>query len=175
DENTTDGEMDENTTDGEMDENTTDGEMDENTTDGEMDENATKAFAPVMYDDDALQPVGNDSAIRIVHLSPDAPMVDVTTANGTVLADGLSFQESSEYMTVPAGDYEVQIRADAPDQNGTVVTTANVSVENGTAYSAMALGYVNATEEQAPFEVALTEDATRTVHLPIEAENETDT
>jgi hypothetical protein len=162
-ENVTDGE---NATDGE---NVTDGE---NATDGE---NVTEPFAPVLYEDDALRPAANDSAISVVHLSPDAPAVDVTTANGTVLADSLTFQNRSEYLTVPAGDYTVQIRADAPDQNGTVVTTVDVSLEEGTAYSAMALGYLNAMGEQRPFEVALTEDATRTIHLPSEMTNETTT
>jgi hypothetical protein len=163
-----------NATDGDWPDNATDGETPDNATDGETPDNASKASGLLMYDDNAFRPAENDSAIRIVHLSPDAPTVDVTTANGTVLADGLSFHESSGYMTVPAGDYEVQIRADTPDQNGTVVATVNVSVENGSAHSAMAIGYLNATDEQVPFEVALIEDATQTVHLPGDSENESE-
>ena len=157
-----------------FDETTTEEEEEPGEAPEEEAEMTESSFEPVLYDDNALTPGENDSAIRIVHLSPDAPTVDVTTANGTVLADGLSFQDSSDYMTVPEGDYEVQIRADTEDNNGTVVTSVNVSLENETAYSAMAIGYLEPMDDQSPFEVALSEDATRTVHLPMEAENETD-
>jgi hypothetical protein len=136
---------------------------------GEVSENGTTAFAPVAFADDALTPAEGEAAIRVVHLSPDAPTVDVTAADGeVVLAENVSFGGASEYVTVPAGDYEVEIRADTPNANGTVVATADVSVESETAHTAWAIGYTSPDEAPAdtPFEVAVSEDASTTVELP---------
>jgi hypothetical protein len=138
---------------------------------GEISEDAATSFEPVLFDDNAIEPGDNESAISVVHLSPDAPTVDVTAADGeVVLADNVSFQNASDYVTVPAGDYTVEIRAATEDNDGEVVTTVDASLENGTAYSAMAVGYLSPNDAPAdtPFEVLLTEDATRTINIPSE-------
>ena len=72
---------------------------------GEVSEDAETEFGPALFADDALTPDENDSAVSIVHLSPDAPAVDVTAANGSVvLADDVSFREASSYVTVPGAE-----------------------------------------------------------------------
>ena len=139
---------------------------DTNATEGE-DTNAT--LGATAFNDNAFTPVNNSSAISVVHLSPDAPAVDVTAANGSVvLAENVTFQNASDYVTVPAGNYTVEVRAATAANNGSVVATADVSLERGQAYSALALGYVDAenASADAPFEVALVEDATLTLQLP---------
>jgi hypothetical protein len=146
---------------------------------GEVSENATREFAPVAFEDDALEPGENESAVRVVHLSPDAPAVDVTvnTGNGTVvLAENATFGNASDYVTVPAGNYTVDIRAATAGNNGTVVTTVDLSLEGGTAYSAMAVGYLNADAAPAdtPFEVVVTEDAETTITVPSDEEEMTE-
>ena len=136
---------------------------------GEISEEHSTVFEPVFYDDSAFTPGENESAIRVIHLSPDAPPVDVTAGNGSVvLADNISYQDAGDYMTVPAGNYTAEIRVATAENNGTIVATENVSLEEGTAYSALAMGYVTPSEAPAftPFEVVATEDATSTVHLP---------
>lgn len=138
---------------------------------GELDnESAATAFAPERYHDDALAPGENDSAVRIVHLSPDAPAVDVTTEDGSVvLADNISFRETSEYVTVPDGNYTAEIRAETDANNGSLVAAVGVSLDNATAHSAMAMGYLEAGDAPADtgFQVIQTEDAMKTVHVPM--------
>jgi len=136
---------------------------------GEVSQNGTTEFAPRVYADDALTPEKGYAAVRIAHLSPDAPTVDVTAKNGkVVLAENVSFGDASAYVTVPAGDYDVEIRADTPNANGTVVTTVHVSVDSREAYTAWAVGYLSPESAPAdtPFQVVLNEDATRTIRLP---------
>ncbi|MFC6953375.1 DUF4397 domain-containing protein [Halorubellus litoreus] len=136
---------------------------------GEVSENASSTFEPVFYADDAFTPAENESAISVVHLSPDAPAVDVTAANGSVvLAENVTFRNGSDYVSVPAGNYTVEIRAASADNDGQVVETVDASLEGGTAYTAFALGYLDpeASPVDRPFEVLLTEDATFTVELP---------
>jgi len=138
---------------------------------GEISEDAETAFEPVTFEDDAFTPAENESAVRVAHLSPDAPAVDVTAENGSVvLADNVTFGDASDYVTVPEGDYTVEIREATADDNGSVVTTVDVSLEGETTYSALAVGYLDAEGAPAdtPFEVVLTEDARTTVELPSE-------
>lgn len=46
--------------------------------------------------------------VRVAHLSPDAPAVDVRV-NGAVAFQNLSFNEVSDYADLPAGDYQIQV------------------------------------------------------------------
>lgn len=141
---------------------------------GGVTEGVEPAFAPRAFTDDPFAPGANDSAVRVVHLSADAPEVDVTTANGTVvLAENVSFGNASDYVTVPAGDYELEIREASAGNNGTIVETVNVSLDGGVAYTGWAVGLLEADDDEEAFTVGLTEDATVTVHLPTEHMTET--
>jgi hypothetical protein len=138
---------------------------------GQVTEGANTTFLPVLYRDDAAEPEDENAALSVLHLSPDAPAVDVVTENGTVLADNISFRDATDYQTVPAGDYTVEIRAASDDEDGEVVATADVSLEEGTAYSALATGLLSASDNETddaeqPFQVLVTEDATVDIELP---------
>ncbi|WP_084157004.1 DUF4397 domain-containing protein [Haladaptatus cibarius] len=89
-------------------------------------------------------PAGNRVSIRAVHLSPDAPAVDIAT-NGDLLVEGLEYGTASEYVDLPAGSYTVEVRPAGEDQ---AVTTADVTLEGGTVISAFAIGLVE-TDNQA--------------------------
>lgn len=136
---------------------------------GEITESANTTFEPVAFNDDAVHPGDNQSAIRIVHLSPDAPAVDITVENeSSVLADNVTFRNGSDYVTVPSGNYTVEIRSATETNDGEIVTTVDVTLENETAYSALAIGYLAPDDapEETPFEVALIEDANMKISLP---------
>lgn len=107
---------------------------------------ATEAsLQPVLYRDDAFEPNEDNAALSVIHLSPDAPAVDVVTEeNGTVLAENVTFQNASDYVTVPAGQYTVEVREASPDNDGDVVTSTLVTLDGGSAYSAMAAGQLGA-------------------------------
>ena len=174
------------------------------TLNGSDTENAS--VVPQAYTDDARTPTDNESALRIVHLSPNAPAVDVvavsdgdeatdnetevdndtetetdaideteTTTDGeaieTVLAENLTYTNTTDYMTVPAGNYTVEVRT--ADENETVVATVDVSLDAGTAYSAWAIGNVPDNGASPPtFRVLTTEDVSKTFEFPA---NETET
>jgi len=119
-------------------------------------------IAAVAPSDDAA-PSDNESAVRLAHLAPDAPAVDVTVAEtGDVLFDDVEFGNATEYETVPAGEYELEVRNATDDNDGEVVQTVNVTVEDGEAYTAVATGFLDT--EEAPvdeqFTVEVYEDQT---------------
>ncbi|WP_240147448.1 DUF4397 domain-containing protein [Halorussus sp. JP-T4] len=119
-------------------------------------------FRPAVFVDDFEKPSEENASVRLVHASPDAPAVDVTVAGtDTVLYDNVSFANATDYVTVPAGDYELEIRPATEDDDGEVVTTVDVSLKGGAVYSAVAAGYLSPDDEPAdtPFEVILATDA----------------
>jgi hypothetical protein len=78
--------------------------------------------------------------IRVLHTSPDAPAVDIAVKGGDVLIDNLAFPDASEYLTVPAGVYDLEVRP-----TGTADVALNlpgVTLEAGMAYDVFATGLV---------------------------------
>jgi len=53
---------------------------------------------------------GSDASIRVLHAVPDAPSVDVY-ANEQLIARDLSYSEYSDYISVPGGNYEIDVYA----------------------------------------------------------------
>jgi hypothetical protein len=93
----------------------------------------------------------DDSAqVRVTHLSPDAPAVDVLVDGDPVLED-VEFGTVSDYLELPAGEHQVSIQT---SENETTVFDGNVSVEAGTNYTVAAIGEVG----EETFEVAVYED-----------------
>ncbi|MFC6756743.1 MULTISPECIES: DUF4397 domain-containing protein [Haloarcula] len=128
---------------------------------GERTENGGDFIARVLADDAA--PADNESAVRLAHLAPEAPAVDVTVAEtGDVLFDDVEFNDATEYETVPAGNYTLEVRNATDSDDGEVVETVNVTVENGTAYTAVATGYLDTEDAPVdePFTVEVYEDRT---------------
>jgi len=79
--------------------------------------------ALVLADDNAPTLPGT-GMVRVLHASPDAPTVDITLPDGTTLIDDLSFKTASDYLSLPAGDYTVQVR----DETGATVVVDNIAL-----------------------------------------------
>jgi hypothetical protein len=82
----------------------------------------------------------NKSYVRFVHLSPDAPAVDITLPDGTILFENTSFTEAGEYIEVDPGSYSLQVRPTGTEQ--IVLTLPDVRFEPATVYSVYAVGFV---------------------------------
>ncbi|BDG17549.1 DUF4397 domain-containing protein [Thermus brockianus] len=99
---------------------------------------------PQVYTDAlaGLFPRAGYARIRVVHTSPDAPAVDVAVKGGPVLFPNLPFPRAGQYLVVPAGRYDLEVR---------VAGTANVALElpgvvleSGKTYTVFAVGSVQA-------------------------------
>lgn len=83
-----------------------------------------------------------DARIRVIHASPDAPAVDVY-ANGNPVLEGVAFPAISDYLSVPAGDYQIEVfpaGAD-PDADAPVIDET-LTLAAGTDYTVAAVGEV---------------------------------
>ena len=98
------------------------------------------SIAPFIYVDDNT--IDDDKArVRFIHLSPDAPTVDIFAAGLTdPIFDAVSFGESGGYISVDEGSYDLDVRLDA---DGTSVLPLNdILLEAGTVYTVFAMGSV---------------------------------
>jgi hypothetical protein len=126
---------------------------------GEVSEDADTSFTVSLFEDTNGANIGDDEArVRAIHLSPDAPAVDVTVNDGSLtLFEDVSYGESSGYAVVPAAEYEVEIR---PAGGGDPVFEADVALEGRSTYTAFAVGYLSPDDEPAdePFGLVPTQD-----------------
>lgn len=98
----------------------------------------------VLIDDNTLDP--NAARIRFVHASPNAPAVDITLSDGTILFAGTEFGNAAGegYLSVPGGVYDLQVRLAGTDT--VVLDLPGIGVDNNTVYSVFALGLVGSTD-----------------------------
>jgi len=91
--------------------------------------------------------------VRVAHVSPDAPAVDVLV-DGSAVLEEVSFGTVSDYLEVPGGDRQVEITAAGGDPS---VFSGTVTVTAGMDYTLAAVGEISEGADQ-PFEVLVLED-----------------
>lgn len=95
-------------------------------------------IAPQVYIEDVSELASDTARIRAVHSVPDAPAVDIALAGGDVLVSGLAFPTASDYIEVPAGTYDLEVRV-AGTQD-VVLPLPGVELGAGTVYDIYAIG-----------------------------------
>jgi hypothetical protein len=106
------------------------------------------------------------SKIRVAHLSPDAPAVDVClyptggmpTAPAIGTPEGLAYPNATGYLDVPAGTYDAGIVLAGADCSDPVAVIEGLPLAADKAYTAAAVGLLGAMGAQKAFEVTLLED-----------------
>ena len=82
-----------------------------------------------------------DSCINVVHASPDAPAVDIAVTGGDVLIPNLAFPDGSDALVVPAGAYDLEVRA--AGTTDVALPLPGVVFEPGMVYDIFAIGLVS--------------------------------
>jgi hypothetical protein len=85
--------------------------------------------------DIATAPAGK-AGVRVWHLSPDAPKVDIWV-NGKKTLSGVPYKKASSYLSLGAGTYRIQVAVAGTKK---IVLDAKVTVRADRAYSIAALG-----------------------------------
>ena len=79
--------------------------------------------------------------VRFVHASPDAPPVDIAVAGGPGVFSNVAFKGVGDYVDVPKGSYDLEVRAaGSPDA---VLTVPGVELQGGTTYTVFATGLLS--------------------------------
>ncbi len=82
--------------------------------------------------------MAQNARIRVVHASPDAPAVDILV-NGAKVLEGIPFLGYSDYLSVPAGRYDIRVNVTGTE---TTVLRANPELSSGNDFTAIAVGKV---------------------------------
>lgn len=109
---------------------------------------ALAAFGVGCSDDDdsiTTPDMGRGAELRVVHASPDAPAVDVYVEgmDAPVLSN-LGYTQTSPYLDLDAGEYNVQLRpAGADPASAPVYETGALTIPDGAVITAVAVGLIS--------------------------------
>ena len=110
---------------------------------GDSDDSGTDDLDPDL--DTAGDDHGDDheatAQVRVLHLSPDAPAVDVfVNAGDEATVSELEFEVGTAYLEVPAGTYDFQVAAAGTTAADAVLSIEGLALDADTAYTAVAYG-----------------------------------
>ena len=107
---------------------------------------AVAKLAPLVIEDNLTSPAAGNAHVRFIHLSPDAPVVDITTTDGTVVFGNYAFKQYSAFAPLQAGSYDLQVRLTGT--NTVVLDLSGIAVSDGNIYTVFAKGFVTGTGSQ---------------------------
>jgi hypothetical protein len=112
-------------------------------------------ITPVVIADKAIEPKAEGAKVRVIHLSANAPKVDVApdgSAKKAAIFKNLKFGDAKGYKNVPAREIDLDIRP--AGKKAVAFDIPALTLEDGKAYSAIAIG-----QFPASFNVILVEEA----------------
>lgn len=109
--------------------------------------NNVSSIEAVVLEDNLTSPASGKSHVRFVHLSPNAPAVDITLTNGTVVFGDYIFKEASAFTPLDAGTYNLQVRLTGTST--VVLDLPGIALTDGKIYTVFAKGLVGGSGSQA--------------------------
>lgn len=101
----------------------------------------------LVIEDDLTTPATGKAHVRFVHLSSDAPAVDVAIDGGAVVFGDYSYEEYSSFTPLDAGTYDLEVRV-----AGTSIVALDldpITLQAGKIYTVFAKGFLLGTGTQA--------------------------
>ncbi len=102
---------------------------------------------PLVLEDDLTPPAAGNAHVRFVHLSPDAPAVDITLPDGTPVFSNVAFKGSVDFTPLPANTYDLQVRV--AGTTTVALDLPGITLEAGKIYTVFARGLLAGTGAQA--------------------------
>ena len=103
--------------------------------------NSVSNIEAIVIEDDLTSPAQGKAHVRFIHLSPDAPAVDITLTNGTVVFGNKSFKEFTVFTPLDAGSYDFEVRV--AGTNTVALDLPSITLEAGKIYTVFAKGFLN--------------------------------
>jgi len=104
-------------------------------------------ISALVLTDDLTAPASGKAHVRFVHLSPNAPAVDVAVTGGPVLFSNVSFKGYSAFTPVTAGTYDLEVRL--AGTSTVVLPLPGITLTNGKIYTVFARGFAGGSGAQA--------------------------
>lgn len=98
--------------------------------------------------DDLTAPAAGKAHVRFVHLSPDAPAVDVAlSSSGAVVFGNQTFKGYTDFTPLDAGSYDLDVRL--AGTSTVALDLPTITLESGKIYTVFAKGFVGGSGAQA--------------------------
>ena len=97
--------------------------------------------------DDLTTPASGKAHVRFIHLSPNAPAVDVALTGGGVVFGNKSFKDYTAFTPLDAGTYNLEVRV-----AGTATVALplpGIALQAGKIYTVFAKGFLGGSGAQA--------------------------
>ena len=105
------------------------------------------SIGAIVLTDDLTAPASGKAHVRFVHLSPNAPAVDIAVQGGPVLFPNKAFKQYTAFTPVAAGTYNLEVRLAG---TATVALPLNgIVLESGKIYTVFAKGLAGGSGAQA--------------------------
>jgi hypothetical protein len=89
------------------------------------------------FEDQPTVPSGETKA-RFIHLSPDAPAVDIAVKKGDVIFPNVSFRQATQYLGLSPMTVDLEVRV--AGSSNTVLSLPGVKLQPNKSYSILAVG-----------------------------------
>lgn len=109
--------------------------------------NSVSNIEPLLIEDDLTAPAQGKAHVRFIHLSPDAPAVDITLTDGTVVFGNRAFKDFTAFTPLDAGTYDLQVRV--AGTTTVALDLPGITVESGEIYTVFAKGFLSGSGTQA--------------------------
>lgn len=109
--------------------------------------NNVASIEAVVLEDNLTAPASGKAHVRFIHLSPNAPAVDITLTDGTVVFGDYIFKEASAFTPLNAATYNLQVRL--AGTSTVVLELPNIALTAGKIYTVFAKGLVGGDGTQA--------------------------
>lgn len=109
--------------------------------------NSVSNIEPLLIEDDLTAPAQGKAHVRFIHLSPDAPAVDITLTDGTVVFGNRAFKDFTAFTPLDAGTYDLQVRV--AGTTTVALDLPGITVESGKIYTVFAKGFLSGIGTQA--------------------------
>lgn len=104
-------------------------------------------IGPVVLTDNLATPASGKAHVRFVHLSPNAPAVDVGVTGGGVVFGNKTFKQFTDFTPLDAGTYNLEVRL--AGTSTVVLPLPGITLTAGKIYTVFAKGFVSGTGAQA--------------------------
>jgi hypothetical protein len=108
--------------------------------------NSVSNIEAIVIEDDLSAPAQGKAHVRFIHLSPDAPAVDVTLSDGTIVFGNKKFKEFTAFTPLDAGSYDLEVREG--NTSNVVLDLPVINLEAGKIYTVFAKGFLSGSGAQ---------------------------
>ncbi len=104
-------------------------------------------ISALVLEDNLTAPAAGKAHVRFVHLSPNAPAVDVALVGGAILFGAYEFKDASAFTPLDQGTYNLEVRV--AGTSTVVLTLAPITLTAGKIYTIFAKGFLGGTGAEA--------------------------